>query len=691
MRSNDGGQSWKVVRKTGSYFNEVEIDADGVIYSTSSSDASAGKKGIFRSLNGWDWVDITPTSWQGKVFNRSVIGFNQPSQMDTSVRMYVISNLENWGKPFPDSRGEIEWGGMFYLELPRKISADSVFGGSLSRILSQLDLSQNLPLKKLALNSWRTQGSYDMLVQVYQKPATNNDIVFIGGTNLFRSETAFLDSLSTTQIGGYKLNTSLPNFEMWPNQHPDQHVWMFHPNDKQIVLSGNDGGLFITQNCLEDSVRWEHINNGYLTTQWYTVALDPVTEMSDLLVAGAQDNNQMIVKDRSPQAEWGIAYPGDGSYCAVEPGGKVAYFSKQLGNTVKAELNNKGEVLRKRRIDPIGVPRNNYQFINPFLLDPNNSNVMYTAGGRHIWRNNKLSDIVVDNSTDSISLGWTKSKDSLRIVSQKITALGVSVENPKHRLYFGNNVKYLYSIDSADKGEMKFKTLKTPVISGNGNVSCIAVHPKNGNELVVCYSNYGVYSLFRSLDGGENWEKIGGNLEANINGTGDGPSVRWFTYAPVKDGMVYFVGTSVGLFATDSLKGAETVWVQQGPGEIGNAVVDMMAYREVDGTLAVATHGRGIYYARIFEQGAILKNETLVKNELEIKVYPNPSNGGVITIESKATQSNFVLYDLNGKEILRGMTKDRKGYIDGNNLVSGNYFLVLMGDHSTQWQKIVIE
>lgn len=648
MRSNDGGQSWKVVRKTGAYFNEVEIDADGVIYSTSSSDASTGKKGVFRSLNGWDWVDITPTTWQGKVFNRSVMGFNQPTQMDSSVRMYVISNLENWGKPFPDSRGEIEWGGMFYLELPRKITNDSVFGGSLSRILLQQDLSQNLPLKKLALNSWRTQGSYDMLVQVYQKPATNNDIVFIGGTNLFRSESAFFDSLSTTQIGGYKLNTSLPNFEMWPNQHPDQHVWMFHPKDRQIALSGNDGGLFITQNCLEDSVRWEHINNGYLTTQWYTVALDPATNMSDLMVAGAQDNNQMMVNDRSPQAEWDIAYPGDGSYCAVEPGGKFAYFSKQLGNTVKAELNAQGKVLKKRRIDPIGVPRNNYQFINPFLLDPNNSKVMYMAGGRHIWRNDKLNEIVLDQSTDSISFGWTKSKDSLRIVSQKITALGVSKNNPKNRLYFGNNVKYIYSIDSADRGEMKFKTLKTPLVSGNGNVSCIAVHPDNGNELVVCYSNYGIYSLFRSKDGGETWEKIGGNLEANINGTGDGPSVRWFSYVPVKDGMLYFVGTSVGLFATDTLKGTETVWIQQGAGEIGNAVVDMMDYRAIDGTLAVATHGRGIYYARIFEQDAILSAKDLQVVKNTCKVYPNPARDKV-NISSVSRLKKVSIYTPQGQ------------------------------------------
>jgi hypothetical protein len=251
-------------------------------------------------------------------------------------------------------------------------------------------------------------------------------------------------------------------------------------------------------------------------------------------------------------------------------------------------------------------------------------------------------------------------------------------------------VKYLYSIDSADKGEMKFKTLKTPVISGNGNVSCIAVHPKNGNELVVCYSNYGVYSLFRSLDGGENWEKIGGNLEANINGTGDGPSVRWFTYAPVKDGMLYFVGTSVGLFATDSLKGTETVWVQQGPGEIGNAVVDMMAYREVDGTLAVATHGRGIYYARIFEQGAILKNETLVKNELEIKVYPNPAKD-FVNIQSNSSLNKITIYSSTGT-LLKSYNAEGKKEIQINlsSIDKGLLILLLECEGFTYWNKIIL-
>lgn len=694
MRSNDGGKTWVAVRKTAAYFNEIEIDRDGVIYSTSSSDASVGRRGIFRSINGWDWKEITPSNWQGKAYNRSVIGFSYPENSDSTVRMYVIANLENWGKPLPDSRGEIEWGGMFFMELYRKSSDSTFFGDAINGIKSQEDISQNLPLSNYALNSWRTQGSYDMLVHVYPGSAPGKDIVFIGGTNLYRSESGFRDSLNTIMIGGYKWKTSLPNFEMWPNQHPDQHVWMLHPKDPKIALSANDGGVFQTENCLADSVVWNSLNNGYLTTQWYTVAMDPATNMSNLLVAGAQDNNQMMVNDRSPEAFWDIAYPGDGSYCAVEPGGKFAYFSKQLGNTVKAELDATGKIIAKRRIDPIGVPRNNYQFINPFVLDPKNPKIMYMVGGRHVWRNNQLNDIVLDNSTDSISLGWQRSLDSIRVVSQKITALAVSVENPSHKVYFGNNVKYLYSIENADSGSMRFKTLKTPSVTGSANVSCIAVNPKNGNELVVCYSNYGVYSLFHSQDGGENWQKIGGNLEANDNGTGDGPSIRWFSFVPVKDGMLYMVGTSVGLYAADTLLGTQTEWVHQGPGEIGHAVVDMIAYREIDGTIAVATHGRGIYYARIFEKGAILTSKKLQKMPAKCRVFPNPSNGKMELVSENNIRSCKV-YSTEGKLLINldlntASTSLKTKMLDLSAMKRGVYILVIETDLGTEWHRCSI-
>jgi hypothetical protein len=158
-----------------------------------------------------------------------------------------------------------------------------------------------------------------------------------------------------------------------------------------------------------------------------------------------------------------------------------------------------------------------------------------------------------------------------------------------------------------------------------GNVSCIAADPTNGDHVMVSYSNYGIYSLFSSMDAGKTWTKAAGNLEQNVNGSGNGPSIRWVSIVPVENGRIYLAATSTGFFATDTLKGTSTVWVQQASGEIGNMVCDMFDVRIKDGTVALATHGNGIYSARLFNRTDILKTNDI--SEISLSVYPNPSNG----------------------------------------------------------------
>jgi len=216
----------------------------------------------------------------------------------------------------------------------------------------------------------------------------------------------------------------------------------------------------------------------------------------------------------------------------------------------------------------------------------------------------------------------------------------------------------------------------------------------------VVYSNYGVYSMFRSLDGGDNWEKIAGNLEANENGTGDAPSIRWFKYVPVEDGMVYMVGTSVGLFASNRLDGLNTNWVHQAPGEIGNAVVDMIDYRQVDGTLAVATHGRGIFYARIFKEGAILSKEIVDGSSNDLKFYPNPVKD-VLRWSADAQLKRIRIYNPEGKLVSEpnlelvsvDMNKRTEFGISFRNLglQRGIYLLIADSDKEQSWHRIVLE
>jgi len=50
---------------------------------------------------------------------------------------------------------------------------------------------------------------------------------------------------------------------------------------------------------------------------------------------------------------------------------------------------------------------------------------------------------------------------------------------------------------------------------------------RHGNKVIAVFSNYAVYSVYYTENGGASWKKVAGNLETGITGTGDGPSVRW--------------------------------------------------------------------------------------------------------------------------------------------------------------------
>jgi hypothetical protein len=58
------------------------------------------------------------------------------------------------------------------------------------------------------------------------------------------------------------------------------------------------------------------------------------------------------------------------------------------------------------------------------------------------------------------------------------------------------------------------------------------------------------------------------------------------------------VGTSTGLYSTETLNGASTTWMQESAADLGNSVVEYLHARFDDAALFVGTHGRGVYKGR---------------------------------------------------------------------------------------------
>ena len=677
FRSINGGTTWTVVKGSNSaapfsYFTDVAVSPTGVIYATLSSDGSS--KGIWRSPNGTTWTNITPGNFP-TTYGRVKIGISPSDENQVYFWAGVTTGAVTCDTNFV---GQVECNSLWkYYNTSAK----------------WVDLSANLPTTGGLFDKQHVQGGYDMVIKIHP---TDTSTVFLGGTNLYRSTDGFKTPNNTTFIGGYEHGATLPLIGVYPNHHPDQHEVVFDKSDPSIMYSTNDGGVFKTTNNSASAVAWTSLNNGYITSMFYTVALDHTTPNDSTLIGGAQDNGSWFTNSSNPLATWVQPRGGDGSYCAIANNKLNYYFSIQNGKIMKATLNTSGAVQSFARIDPIGGE--GYEFINPYILDPNDNNTMYLAGGKYLWRNNSLNTIPMIGNWDSISTGWVKFPDSVPIANATITALTVS-KNPANVLYYGTSNKNVYRIDNANTGTPKATDI-TDATFPSGNVSCIAIDPLDSRKVMVAFSNYSVYSIFYSVNADSTvptWTKVAGNLEQNVSGTGNGPSVRWVSILPVSDGTVFLAATSTGLYATSKLNGTSTLWAQQGATTIGNSICDMIDFRTSDGLVAVATHSHGIFTTHITSINDVLSVHDIQKPDFNLSNSPNPfSNSTTIGfVLNKNSKIKLSIYDLHGKLIQTLADNELQAgehhiVFSGNALSPGVYYYTMQAGEITETKKMIL-
>jgi hypothetical protein len=584
MRSTDGGNSWQLVlgrnQSPYSIATDVAIGSDGNVYATLSRNGGGfSEYGVYRSTNsGANWSNVTPAALASDPY-RMVLGI-APSDPNT---IYLLVQATEAGANAQDH------------QLFRYNAGTNTW----TNFSSRLPDVPNAPV-----GTFNSQGGYDLVVKV--KP-DNPNTFWIGGTNLYRSTDG---GQNFTFVGGYRDPNTVA---LYPNHHPDQHSMTFYPNNANAMISGHDGGLSKTTNALQTSQTWTSLNNGYLTTQLYTVALDP-NAGSNFIIGGLQDNGCWYTETNAYETPWTSLPSGDGAYCAVAPGGLPFYFSSQSAlGFYRATVSNNQLVLSIVR--PAGISASSFLFITPYLLDPNDSRVMYLAAGNAVWRNSNLDQIPAGNPQET-SINWSALSNSAT-AGRQVTALVVS-KTPANRLYFGatdyQSSTSIVRVDNAP-GNPAGTNITPAGVQGGAYPSCISVNPNNADEIIAVFSNYRIASLWHSTNGGGSWTDIEGNLAGD-----DGPSIRWATIVPIGSGRTYLLATSTGVYSTTTLNGANTAWAQEGATPIGNVVVDMIVGRPSDGLVVAGTHGRGVYSAQLSGGGTANLNVNVA--ELNIALPP---------------------------------------------------------------------
>ena len=589
LRSTDGGVNWNIVLGSlaNNNYTDIVVTSTGRLYA--AFHGNDGSEGVHTSTDGTTWTKIAGTgatanhaNWNVQSAYGRVVLAVAPSNEDKLYALYYNNTVSNCsGTPAPEA----------------ELFVWSQSGSSWT------DLSANLPNEGGCSNGndpFACQGGYDLCIAV--KPDDENT-VFIGGTNAYRSTDGWTTSTNYDRIGGY---ASSSGYAQYSNHHPDIHTFVFAPGDNDNLYSGSDGGIAKADITVSSgAVSWTEINNDYVTYQYYHVDIMPANG-STVLIGGAQDNG---TTECASETVHGESFGGDG--CAV---GAISYTDSNNYNIIGATQN--GNLFRfianggfGYAIRPTGVSSS--IFVTYFHLDQDNTNILYYCDGQDLYRTRIASSITNGSVTGNASTGWERMSGVNTAISGNIRSLATSrndaygggtysASDANRTLYIGTDNGQIFRLnDPAFVSESTTPTAITPSSAGSGIVSGISVKADDQSGVMATWSNYNIDSCFFTSDASvasPSWSNVEGNLSAH--------SFRSTAVVGTGDDIMYYVGTARGLYSTSNLNGSSTTWSRESQNKLGYALVSSLRYRPSDGKLAIGTHGNGIFETTTLEATA---------------------------------------------------------------------------------------
>ncbi len=664
LRSIDGGLSWEIslgTESNTSFSTDIEITESRIFYAALSSYSPNETKpevtGIWRSEDGINWIDITPKNFPD---DTRIIKIKS-SKSNPNILYVFTESPRISNDPFYNFATSLHTFWKYTYDPINK-------NGTWEDRTKNLPYQNNDDINQTLSNGINSLGGYCIDFAV---SPDNENIVYIAGTNLFYSDNAFATK-SFKKLGGY--NSRL---------HPDIHNINFSPNNPDEIFIACDGGLFFTNNMLASPIDWIELNNHLVTSQIYSFGI-PVNSNNMAIVAGLQDQGSVLTNNEF--SNFTQILGGDGLSCFMSKNGEFALVSS-YNSYVSGKVLSNNQVISSRKIVTEEIINKTNNFYTVFDVEPNDENELYLAVNNSIYRLDNLKEVLTNTNA---SLNWTEIKIPNLSYDSKISFIKV-VANPYNTIYCGTSDGKVYKINNADTNPI-VNDITSEDFPKNAFVSCIAIDDESSDNIFVTFSNYNIQSIFQSTDGGYTWIAQGGNLEENPDGTGAGPSIRWFEIVNNYNNKVYFVGTSSGVYSTNNLLGINTKWIKVSPDLIGNIKIDQIKYRTKDKSLFVATQGNGIYFANNLTNF----DDDFYDFNKQITIYPNPTLNYVNIKINILQSSNYslIVYNSLGKKINNFDYYFNKGLqniqLDLSNYPVGVYFIkIINGEKLLINQKII--
>ena len=375
--------------------------------------------------------------------------------------------------------------------------------------------------------------------------------------------------------------------------HGDHHAVWIDPKNPQQIVSGDDGGIWYSQ---DGGSKWRKGENLPIS-QFYHVSVDDRDPYQ--VYGGLQDNSSWVGQSEYPggvtNAQWENMYGGDGFWSFSDPADPDYLYAEAQGGTI-------GRVNRKTHEVRDIQPRANFHeklrfnWNTPIALSPNEKGTIY-IGAQFLFRSRDHGQ-----SWDRISPDLT-SNDPLKQKQEE--SGGVTVDNSAAEMH-----TTIYSISESPKnGQLiwvgtddgNLQLTRDGGKSWNNVAGNIPGLPKNAwvswveasrfDESVV-YAAFDRHSfgdmqpwVYRSKDYGKSWMRI----------VAPSQGVRGYAHVIREDTVkpeLLFLGTEFGLWV--SIDGG-TQWAQYKGGNFPDVAVRDLVVQPRTSDLVLATHGRGIW------------------------------------------------------------------------------------------------
>ncbi|MGG9961498.1 T9SS type A sorting domain-containing protein [Ferruginibacter sp. SUN106] len=556
FKSTDHGVTWSQLSSTTTYYycTRILCDFQGNVYL-----ATRGN-GLLRSTNGGtSWTNITPTGLSTNICDLEITSTAVASRLHMvagifSTQAYRYTDIAatatsstGWvapTTPFPtyNMRAEIGVSGNTLYAAPANASYQ------VPTMYKSIDGGDNWTATTgQPTSGWASgQGWYALTVNI--NPSDPNQCI-VGG----------LDNFKTTDGGASWTKISAWVGTAGQYVHADQHKALWYDGGNKLIF-GCDGGIHYSS---DGGVVIRDRNEGLRLKQFYAVAIHPVT--TNYYLTGAQDNGTH--QFNNPGLSGSIeVFGGDGAYVAIDQNEPLFQTGAYVYANFRRSANGGASW-------SFGPSNNTGQFIDPYDYD-NLGNKVYagTTAGQYLrWEDPQsgftYTNIAIPNFNGS-----------------SVTSAYVSPYTA-NRVYFGTAGGRIVKVDNANTATPTDVNITGAGMSGYQN--CV-VAGSDEQHLMACFSSYGVTNVWSSIDGGATWTGVDGNLP-------DMP-VYWALYHP-DDNTKAYIATETGVWSTDLLNGASTVWVPES--SFPTVRCDMLKYRSSDRTIAAATYGRGLWTATI--------------------------------------------------------------------------------------------